>query len=251
MAFIKEESEDIKIQEVFSLKREDPEEQTDSCDDSEDYTVGGRKRKNGRSWQKCVNKRRRMMGQTYVGMRGNEEVNMEPRVMGPRCQSAGCVKSSKHQCSAIGEADRENIFKCFWENMNWEEKKMYVRGLVDVVPVQRKRGRDNSRRLSTLVYFLKVDGQRRRVCKSFFLSTLGLGEWSALSWVQDTGNTQQNAASRIRCEDREFMRSFLQELPKVTSCNCRSSEPNSTWSQDFSPCLDCIKCTLVLLRKRC
>ncbi len=53
---------------------------------------------------------------------------------------------------------------------------MYVRNLVDVVPVKRKRGRDNSRRLSTIIYFLKVDGQRRRVCKSLFLSTLGLGE---------------------------------------------------------------------------
>ncbi|XP_016112975.1 uncharacterized protein [Sinocyclocheilus grahami] len=223
MALLKEESEDLRIEEVFSLKQEDTEEQTDSGDDTEDDTVGGRKRKNDRSWKKHVNKRRRMMGQPYVGIRGNEEVDMEPRAMGPSCQSAGCVKSSKHHCSTIGEADRENIFKCFWENMNWEEKKMYVRGLVDVIPVKRRRGCNNSRRLSTLIYFLKVDGQRRRVCKSFFLSTLGLGQWSALNWVQEAGNTQQNATSHLRHEDREFMKSFLQELPKMTSCYCRSS----------------------------
>lgn len=164
------------------------------------------------------------MGQPYVGIRRNEEVYMEPRVMGPKCQSAGCVKSSKHHCSTVGEADREKIFKCFWENMNWEEKKMYVRGLVDVIPVKRRRGCDNSRRLSTLNYFLKVGGERRRVCKSFFLSTLGIGEWSALNWVQDTGNTLQNPAAHLRRDDREFMRSFLQDLPKVTFCYCSSSE---------------------------
>lgn len=160
------------------------------------------------------------MGQPYVGMRRNEKVNMEPRVLGPRCQSAACLKSSKHQCSTIGEADRENIFKCFWENMDWEEKKMYVRGLVDVVPIKRRRGSDNSRRLSTLVYFLNVDGQRRRVCKSLFLATLGIGDWCAVNWVQDTGNSKQNSAS---CQRREFMMSFLQDLPKVTSCYCKSS----------------------------
>lgn len=160
------------------------------------------------------------MGQPYFGMRRNEIVHMERRVLGPRCQSAACVKSSKHQCSTIAEADRENIFKCFWENMNWEEKKMYVRGLVDVVPIKRIRGSDNSKRSSSLVYFLNVNGQRRRTCKSMFLATLGIGDWCAVKWVQDAGNSKQNSAT---CQRREFMTSFLQDLPKVTSCYCRSS----------------------------
>lgn len=73
--------------------------------------------------------------------------------MGPRCQSAACEKSSKHYCSKVEEADREKIFKSFWGNMNWEEKRMYVRGLVDVTPVQRRRGSENSRRSSTLGFF--------------------------------------------------------------------------------------------------
>ncbi|XP_073683740.1 uncharacterized protein [Garra rufa] len=222
MALIKEENEGIRIAEVFSLKQEDTEEQTESVDATKEDRVGRRRRQNERSWKKSVNKRRRMMGQPYIGISRNEQVNMEPRVMGPRCQSAGCVKSSKHQCGTIEEADREKIFKCFWENMNWEEKKTYVRGLVDVMPVMRRRGCENSRRVSTLIYFLKVDGQRRRVCKSLFLATLGIGDWSALNWVQDTGNTPQNTAANLRLDDREFMKSFLQDLPKVAFCYCGS-----------------------------
>ncbi|KAK7130348.1 hypothetical protein R3I93_019849 [Phoxinus phoxinus] len=230
----------IEDEETFSVKQEDTEEQTDSCDDTEDDTIGGRKRK-GKSQWKCVQKRRRMMGQPYVGISRKEVVNMEPRVMGPRCQSAACVKSSKLHCSAIGEADRENIFKCFWENMNWAEKKMYVRGLVDVIPVKRRRGSDNSRRSSTLIFFLKVDGQRRRVCKGLFLATLGIGAWSALNWVQDAGNAQQNAASCHRREAHEFMKSFLQDLPKVPSHFCRSSTSKQYLEPVFQSMLNLYK----------
>lgn len=66
------------------------------------------------------------MGQPYIGRSKKEEVIKEPLVVGSRCKSAACVKSSKHHCSKIGEADRETIFKCFWETMNWEEKIMCV-----------------------------------------------------------------------------------------------------------------------------
>ena len=30
------------------------------------------------------------------------------------CSLAACVKSAKHHCSAIGETERDNIFKDFW-----------------------------------------------------------------------------------------------------------------------------------------
>lgn len=212
----------------------------DSCDGTEDVTVGGTKRKGVINW-KYVQKRRRMMGQPYVGKRRNEPVNMEPRVMGPRCQSTGCMKSSKHHCSTIEEADREDIFKCFWEHMTWEEKKMYVRSLVDVIPVKRRRGSENSRRSSTLNFYLKVDGERMRVCKSLFLATLGLGEWSALNWVQDTGNAQQNAAVCHKREAHEFMKSFLQDLPKVPSHYCKSSASKQYLEPVFKSMIDVYK----------
>jgi len=108
-----------------------------------------------------------------------------PREMGPRCQSAACHRSSKHHCSSIGEADREKIFKCFWENMDLEQRKVYVRSLVDITPVQRRRGSGFSKRESSLVFFLSFAGQRRRVCRGLFLATLGIKEWSALRWIRE------------------------------------------------------------------
>ncbi|KAG5277858.1 hypothetical protein AALO_G00092150 [Alosa alosa] len=146
-----------------------------------------RTRQKKESKKKLVNKERRMKGKSYTGKHRNEELLKEPRLIGPRCTSVACEKSSKHHCSEITEADRDKIFKNFWENMTWEEKRMYVCSLVDVVAVQRRTGSDTSRRSSTLVFFLKVrEGQRMRVCKSLFLSTIGIGEWSALNWVKET-----------------------------------------------------------------
>ncbi|XP_057219379.1 uncharacterized protein LOC130572003 isoform X3 [Triplophysa rosa] len=182
----------------------------DSHDGTDDGTVGRRKSMPETN-NKYVQQMRRMMGQSYVGINKKEMVEKQPRVMGARCQSAACVKSSKHHCSSIEEADREIIFKCFWEYMNWKEKQLYVRSLVDVIPVQRRRGL-SSRRSSTYIFSLEVGGRKRRVCKRMFLATLGIGEWSVLNWVQGTENTQQNAASCHRGEDTEFT-SFLQDFP--------------------------------------
>lgn len=105
--------------------------------------------------------------------------------MGSKCMSAACEKSAKRRCGDICGAEREQIFQNFWEQMTWEKKRSYVRGLVDVVPVQRRRGSEDSRRSCTMFFFLKVSGQRRKVCKHMFLSTIGIGEWSALCWAKE------------------------------------------------------------------
>lgn len=56
-----------------------------------------------------------------------------------------------------------------------------------------------------------------------FLATVGIGEWSLLNWVKDTDRTQKNPTSCHRGETHDFMRTFLQDLPKVPSHYCRSS----------------------------
>ncbi|CAM4665805.1 unnamed protein product [Leuciscus chuanchicus] len=180
------------------------------------------------TWKKVINKKRRMVGKSYVGKQKQKEIMREPRAIGPRCSSAACVKSAKHHCSAIGEPERNKIFNEFWQHMTWEEKRMYVHGLIDVVPVQRRRGAENSRRSNSIFFFLRVSGQRRRVCKGMFLSTLGIGEWSALNWAKEghtqadtEGQTHSNALRSVA--GHEFIHSFLQDLPKVPSHYCRST----------------------------
>lgn len=61
-----------------------------------------------------------------------------------------------------------------------------------------------------------------------FWSTLGIGEWSALNWAKE-GYTQADTEEQTHSSARrsvaghEFIRSFLQDLPKVPSLYCRST----------------------------
>ena len=197
------------------------------------FLVGGRKRRNPDGWQRSVQKKQRLSGQSYLAKRQKEVVTQKPREMGPRCpESAAHSKSSKMECNKIAEGDREKIFKDFWENMSWDEKRMYVRCLIDVTPVQRKRGVEDSRRSFTNFFFLKVNGIRKRVCKTMFLSTLGIGEWSALNWVKEAAESTQNTQTTApRCdrssEARDFIKTFLTDLPKLPSHYCRASSSKS------------------------
>ncbi|XP_049318931.1 uncharacterized protein LOC125780591 isoform X1 [Astyanax mexicanus] len=182
-----------------------------------------KRRTNTETWKVNTQKRRRMMGQSYLGRRQNEEVTREERKMGRPCQSVFCRKSKKLHCEAIQEADREAIFKYFWEKLDWRERKIYVVSLVDVGPVRRRRtGEEQSRRSASILCHLKVDGKRTRVCQSMFLSTLGIKQWCFLSWV-GRREPEKIKKTSIRNEEVEFLQQFLKDLPKVPSHYCRSS----------------------------
>ena len=111
------------------------EDAENECSDAEEDAPPRKRLRAENTWKKVINKKRRMVGKSYVGKQKQEEIRREPRAMGPGCSSAACAKSGKHHCNAISELERNNIFKDFWQHMTWEEKRVYVRGLIDVVPV--------------------------------------------------------------------------------------------------------------------
>ncbi|KAI4871352.1 hypothetical protein NFI96_026576 [Prochilodus magdalenae] len=197
-----------------------------SDSDSEAEEAHQPKRKRGPSnWKRNVQKRRRMEGKSYSGKRKDVgEVTRAARAMGPGCVSEACKKSAKRFCHTFSEEERQGIFRHFWQNMNWEERRLYVAGLVDHTPVARKRSASqDSRRLSTLSYHLGVDGEKRRVCKKFFLSTLGLGEWSVAHWVQTSETERNHSQAMVGDEALASLQAFLRDLPKVPSHYCQSS----------------------------
>uniref|UniRef100_A0A1A7XK27 E2F transcription factor 6 n=1 Tax=Iconisemion striatum TaxID=60296 RepID=A0A1A7XK27_9TELE len=128
----------------------------------------------------------RVQGNVPVRGEGNgtKWKSRKPEQIGLRCLSTVCEKSAKLQCSYFREEDRERIFRNFWDVLNWDQRIQVVRSLVDVVPVQRRRGGVSGRRDFTFHFNLRHGEQRRRVCKVLFLSTLGVNEWFILKWVQ-------------------------------------------------------------------
>lgn len=138
-------------------------------------------------WKQNKQKQLRMEGKSYVSKRkeDGEIVRKQPRAMGPRCDSNACKKATSRLCCEMNEEDRKKVFDEFWQRMNWAQRKQYVAEQVDCDPVERSQAAGSqSRRSVSLRYHLMADGERRKVCKNMFLSTLGIGEWSVLSWAQ-------------------------------------------------------------------
>ena len=192
--------------------------------------------------QKERNKRRRMAGLKYMGVKSNEHgkktfnEERQERILKPSKCTKWCNKEKDgRQCKRVSEDNRRDIFSKFWQNMNWEEKRVYVLGLIEKSRVSRRtvdKG-ENSRRQFSLKYFLRVGEQRILVCKDMFLSTLGLHEKMVYKWVNaaDSGVPEQ-AATRDEVEDHEegqplsakgHAKVFLDELPKVPSHYCRAT----------------------------
>ena len=214
---------------------------TDSTE-SESESLTRRKSRNGQArperWIRNMNRNQRMNGEGYCGRKREEEsgeyIVREPRLMGPPCCSARCQKSKKRCCSKFSEDDRERIFTNFWQNMNWEQRKMYVSGLVNSKEVASRRDKTSSesRRQLSLEYHLRLGSSRLPVCKVMFLSTLNLGELSVRNWsTANTDGIHQAAAkkssaarkSTAHTDARERVKDFLIKLPKLPSHYCRSS----------------------------
>lgn len=156
-----------------------------------------------------------MEGKSYISKRkkDGQAVTKQPRTIGPRCTSSACKRASNRFCNNISEEIRKRLFNEFWQRMNWSQRRSYVSELVDRDPVERNRGAAGaqSRRTVSLRYHLRVDGKRKQVCKNTFLSTLGVGEWSVLSWAQKT------VASK-----KESNENVAEKRPAVPQC----PEPN-------------------------
>lgn len=196
-----------------------------------------------KDWKINKNRKLRMKGQQYLGYRRPRDTNKvfhdtirSPRKMKGICNSEMCKKSGKRFCREIKEEERFAQYERFWNDMDWEQRKVFVSSLVDCHVATRKRTEENnSRRSSTLVYHLKSGGIRKQVCKKTFLNTFDLGEWSVRNWVtekkDDAGihmsrenrNEQRSEILRKtkKKKGKENLVTYLESIPKLPSHYCR------------------------------
>ena len=135
-------------------------------------------------WEKNRNKRQRMQGEKYLGLKKTQDGTYSYSVERGKHQVAprNCSKRCKN-CPLFTEKEREDIFSRFWNNMNWEQRKVFVSAMVDKFDVKQRKDKD-SRRRNSCRYFLEKDGQRTQVCKRMFIATLALGERTIYEWLK-------------------------------------------------------------------
>lgn len=200
----------------------------------------GRKRRKVRNmneWKKNKNKRLRMEGKEYLGFtkaRGRKMEHNKTRPckqIGERCKSKFCEKSQNRLCNKITDECRQKIFSYFWNNLNWDQRKIYITGLINRTNVSRKTSDVSSRRKGTLHYFLPLDADSNnkvQVCRNMFLKTFCLGPFTIQSWVrkselrmlpcQDIQNRLTIRTARRGAEEKmSNLNYFFDSIPKLPS----------------------------------
>lgn len=134
----------------------------------------------------------RERGKAYLGFRRIDpksshkiahDVKRETRKIRPRCDKCDKFKNTR-KCSLITDDERKDLFKVFWDDWSWDAKKMYVRMLVEKREPQRVKAGAGSRREVSNFYHLKVNDVKIPVCKTMFMSTLGLTEDEVRDWIK-------------------------------------------------------------------
>ncbi|XP_050507268.1 uncharacterized protein LOC126884950 [Diabrotica virgifera virgifera] len=181
-------------------------------------------------WHDIKNKRLRQHGKKYIGWTrvGKTAKRGTPRnekQMGPVCLSSVCKKSPVRQCQDLNEEDRKELFNNFWNNLTWDQKKIYIASLVCKKEKNRntKKETEESRRKNTLTYTLKtLDGKILTVCKKLFLSTFALTEHYVFNCLTSETKHGMIAATEVNNERRREKRKIA-EIQKETQCNKSSN----------------------------
>lgn len=222
----------------------DQDETTDYSTDSESENrpLGKKRRgiKRQPQWDRNQQKLRRMKGKNYNGLKKHEGKWTQSNSRPARKMKNACdCKSAKFECRKLTEDARREIYNNFWQNLNWEQRKVYIAGLVTKVPpTSRRQNIEISRRNNTLNYHLRFNETRFRVCKQMFLNTFDLGEKSVRMWCMRNQSgipiSTSPRPSQTHTERDNHLQLFLNLLPKMESHYCRANstkiylEPNWT-----------------------
>lgn len=198
------------------------------------------------TWEKNKTKKLRMEGKKYDGYQRSKQgvvkrgISRPERKISVTCISQACKKSKNRHCSNFSEIERITIFNSFWRYMSWEEKRVYVTSNVEYVSKQRNSVGENSRRSGTFNYFLrKKDNVKLRVCKKMFLGTIGLKEDMVQDWVKKTeyginvASKLNKKRTKVSDKKREYLKAFLDSLPKMPSHYCRKESSKLYLEQFF------------------
>lgn len=230
--------------------------QTDSNGDNLSTMIQKDMLTSNHSWVKNMVKKKRMLGQEYIGYSINEDgkikhdVQREERKLGEVCGSNFCKKANNRFCDTLLEADRKEIFSKFWK-MDWELKRLFIINMTSYEKTKRAYTNcPSSRRNGTFQYFLKMSSGRYQVCKKTFLNTLGLKEKMVYHWASKSKNfglldsaesrnfhrsekRKTSTYAQQQNQQKDYVNQFLDDLPKMESHYCRKDSSKLYLQHDF------------------
>ncbi|CAH1974168.1 unnamed protein product [Acanthoscelides obtectus] len=212
---------------------------------NETVTVGvqkriGRKRKSNKdAWLKNSAKRLRNSGQAYRSAKQVEQVDgakkyvyvqRDEKKMGPPCNDKCRLKCFEK----IGPEARNTLFKSYWEMGDLQRQRNFI--LSNMTPIQPKyryEKADSCRRLNNAFYLGIGNEGRIRVCKYFFISTLGINSRVIRTVVMKQENVcsgmlkvdlrgKHKSHVTVPDELKNGVRQHIISIPRIESHYCRS-----------------------------
>ena len=145
----------------------------------------------------------------------------------------------------VPEQARQEIFDRFWKETDWDQRKIYVCSMVDVVEKKEIKQEKNSRRSCSLQYHLNVGDERVRVCTTMFQNTIKIPHRTILIWLErgkdgivktSKYSSQQERTKGKNASEKERVPKanlFVDQLTKVPSHYCRQSTAKTyLWPHD-------------------
>lgn len=194
--------------------------ESDDGYDNEEVLGNNKKRK--------INKELRVLGKKYGGHKARA-------IKDKNCEHLAEKKRKRsYLCGAVDDDCRKNAFRYFWKLPSWDEKKSYIKGLVENRKTYIRQRLTSKRSIQNNRYdcFLPSgDGQRVRVCKNFFVGTFGLSMNLFECWFK---TKDKKVVDKKTIESKsESLYKWLEQIPKVPSHYCRYSTKRVYVDQDF------------------
>lgn len=215
--------------------------------------------------QRELNKLKRVSGKKYKGRKKKcndlsenaryELVSKPKKYLKPKpCAHSSTLKSDRSLlCELMSEQKRKAVFDYFWGLTTWDAKKAYLKNLVCMRPILRRRKTTSnseitSQRKLAYDYYLSDDQNITvKVCKNFFVSTFNISSDTLSEWIKKLQDyTNEGKDLRSKHEKRQSNRTtnpvpkvirsttvidWLNLLNKVPSHYCRSSS-NRVYVED-------------------
>lgn len=177
-------------------------------------------------------KQRRNSGEDYQSEKSGKYVSKR-KAMKPPCSSDQCRKKN-FSCGTdlFTEELRLQILDSFWKLGTLTSQRQFI--VQHVSSPCKGEGSKSPLKKQNLVYQLTVGCEKRRVCKVFFLSTLGISErqiYTALKKVDDNGILQPDGRGGRQqlqvTEDertRQNMKEHINKFPRIESHYARARD---------------------------
>ena len=145
-----------------------------------------------------------------------------------------CSGKANHKCdNFINEENRLKIYNEFRQMISVDDQRIFLNSHIDKQKKKRvTRNIENSRRTFTMNYSFTINGEKRQVCRAFFMATLNVtdafmrgavAKLSSSGIVEKENRGKHVPHNKLKDDDELLIREHILSFPAVESHYCRAS----------------------------